>query len=72
MRNVELPPPPHDDHGPDANVKPETAPKRKPWSKPTLSIMEMVFTESGFSPDPRNVEVIGPSAPTDGPNYRTS
>ena len=74
MRNVEPPPPPHDDHAPDANAKPETAPQRKPWSAPTLKIMEMVFTENGFNSSPAwNENNLGPHIDDiPGNTYRTS
>ena len=45
-----------DDHAPDANAKPETAPKRKPWHKPDIRVIEVNFTQSGFDADPRNTE----------------
>ena len=66
-------PPPHDDHAPDANDKPETAPTRKPWSAPKVKVMEMIFsTGDGMSDNPQNVEGGPPGSGVFGPTYRTS
>ena len=76
MSNVEPPPPPPHNHASDANAKLEAAPKRKPWSAPTLKIMEMVFTQSGFNSNPDPVwdeNTLPTSTPTvNTPTYRTS
>ena len=75
MRN-EPPPPPPSDHAPDAGAKPETAPKRKQWSAPTLKIMEMIFTEGGYNDSTHPNWLEGSWDPSStqasGPTYRTS
>ena len=67
MRSENLNPPPPESVDPAAE-----GPKgKRPWSKPRLRIMEMIFTRSGFNAtDPQLAEGVrgGPY----GPSYRTS
>ena len=68
------PPPPPDNHAANADAKAETAPKRKPWSAPTVRIMEMAFTTSGYNvrTSPEWYEGQPVLNPQTGPTYRTS
>ena len=44
---------------------------KRPWSKPQLNIVEMLFTQDGFNPLPSNNE-SWPSVSPPAPSYRTS
>ena len=64
---ISTPPPP--ELGEAAAERPKG---KRPWSKPTLRIMDMIFTHAGFNADPdRHENLPSPSAQM-GVTYRTS
>ena len=68
------PPPPPSELGEAAADKPQPKGKEKrPWSKPKIRIMEMIFTDGGFNANPDITEHMQPSlSARTGPTYRTS
>ena len=68
------PPPPPPEQGDLAAEGPQD---KRPWSRPRLKVIEVLFTQSGFDPDPTAIEGALPPAggtntyPT-GVRYRTS
>ena len=67
MSNVE-PPPPNDDHAPEANAKPKG---KRPWRKPRMKLIDVNFTEAGFMQVRTTLEAdVSSSTPL--ATYRTS
>ena len=68
--NQSNPPPPPPALGDPAAERPKG---KRPWSKPTLRIMRMTFTDGGFNASPAFTEHMQPSlAARTGPTYRAS
>ena len=65
-----IPPPPQS--GEPAAERPKG---KLPWSKPTVRVIQVNFTDGGFAANPNSIEGRGPPVspfPSTGATYRTS